>query len=139
MLINDEKYLYIFDLEEKDFSFLKTDALALSRNGGYFIEDGNICQILKERIFEGESVNFNVESDFDYLDKKVLYNLRLTAVGSATLVVCGENNQKKFDVKDGINVFNLNLTSKKFRFYVENPSQDFYCEDIRATYFKIGG
>lgn len=88
----------------------------LIADGGYSVSnDGRGLYIIENLLAPGGVCFVSKPLDFGTAKKKVLHEVSLSCESSGTLTVKGDNEERKFELKNGGNVKRMNVTSKSFR------------------------
>ena len=134
------KKILIFDVEEKNFHQLDFNMVGLSKYGGFFENSDKKIWFIKRKTLLSNVINKgSMTFNFNDLCKKILLNIIVKVSGSALLNISGDFGSKEYQLVDGINNINCNLTSREFNMELKEKSSDFTCEKMQLTYCKVGG
>lgn len=132
LFFDGEKGLYVYDVEENKDAFLDFGDRLLSEDGTVLDKDGNVGIIS----FDGDGFSEwqSVDTDFDQEEKKTLYQLYVKCFGDCVLTLTGDKRTKTFNLKEGGNLFNVNLYAQKFNFNIRGEKTAFPITGLKVKY-----
>lgn len=96
-----------------------------------------LISVKSEKVIKSEGSLETVE-DLGTCSEKIVTGYEIHVTGSAEMVISGEFGEKVFALKDGCNTVRTNLSSRQFKFKIENPSDDFKVIKAKIKYRTCG-
>lgn len=126
--------MFIYDLESNENQVVSEYLQALSKDNGYVIGGGILKKFYNEYYEAGVFGTMPDPEDMGTCKIKTVTEIEACVKGTASLRINGDFGEKIVKLKDGCNVFRVNLTSKRFTFSTFFSSVGFTIEEITLKY-----
>ncbi len=134
VFIGGSKQMLLYDLESDESQLISENFSALSKENGYVIGNGLIKKFKYEYYDAGVLGASQDPEDMGTCKPKTITEIEACVKGTTTLRISGDFGEKDLYLKEGCNVFMVNVTSKRFTFNKIFSSNDFYLEEITLKY-----